>query len=1507
MSYECVLKCGKTCKSSDIISQGKWQSLESKSKRWSGLDRYGDIYSTTSWQDGPANYYMHQGCYISISSSDKVEKSRRRKRKESDIVPSTSQTSSSEMPALCDDETEGLLPAKRLRSSVGGSLIEKTKCVWCLKGEDTKHPNRAKGKLFRINTHSAWLSFKRHTVLIEDEELRDRLSRLVESTSALSDLFATDIMYHHNCWRKYVSHLKFEQSEGMHLQNVSMSEANNLFFRHVDTVIFAEREIRSLQSLLADYKRIVSDYGYPVGEVKSSYIKRLLLNEYQDKIGFQERNAKNKSPWVYDTAGGGDYVEAAMLSLGITDEQLIQNLAPRLSKKIKDTSTVPWPPRIDHLEEAEEVCEQLLQLLTLLKQPTRKTVDLSPATLSVASIITYHVTGQRTSTAVNLGLTVYGMTRSKDLVDTLHKSGVCISYSDALLLYDHWALKDVEVSGTCPPEIADSKPAVVIVDNDDFKLDTMTGSAAGAHRTNVMFVQPESYERKPNEVPFARLAKKQISEQLTRKCGEITHVQQYRCPPGSTSEPPIRARVNPPVNGTAPQCARSVIHALSRTNNDGTRPLPHEQRVPAYSGAQSCRCPPPNKNKAYLHTTYNEPPSKSVIHDIMTKLVETMRKKKIPFFFLVGDLPTYKTIVQLKAENLELFKNITPIIGAFHQQMSYMHAIYKRFKGSGMADTLVSAGVVMDGSVDQALQGKHYRRGVRCIMAWREALIHLRLRDILEHEELSENVKEKLDILRNALTETQEALHEAHSDLENDDDMKTLINRVYEKPGTDMGDFWLSFIEMSDPLVQNLDACHARNGQEYISSTYNMLPGLMAYNNHDYGRWLPDYWAMLSSLSNEQKEFFNNHFAQSMTGLPYSCQPLDLWIETTMNLNSKLKQGWLCLLQNEKQLFSTIRNVNNVARVKAAVKRNVKCERRNRKHVECQPARMKKDELAVQDLQHCMKEFSAEPFDNSSPSLRSLQSGLVASPQLVQDFNTAFQDGQDQVETLLNERVFTKTQPLTATIHKNKRQNFASEQICAPAGTSMKVAQMERSGLAALVDLAEGSGMFPLESALEGRVTEECLSLYNADGSMRKTMKSKLLDQFTLDPVVQEPENYISIVDMGMIWRLATPTPEDRETKTRDGSKYCWKDYLEKICKIIFSRHANASPYIILINDKYDLPFSIKDDEHDRRAAKHAHIPNVFPKPTDTFPGAAEFNQLMVRSGNKIRLQKLLREQLKAQASMMCCGIIYCEGERATNVSTGVANTDFIFRHPEADTMMFSAYAKLRTGNFNGAVVLDSEDTDVYVQAAYLSQQLPGDLLIKRKHVFINCRDMLPEEVSQIIIPLHVITGSDHTSGFYGHGKKKVMETVISDPEARKLLGRIGESIDLEDSIRADMKTFVLSCIYGESADATCGQARASKWQKMKKKSMIRLPPDDDSLNPHVERTNYITYCQLHYNLYDHPSPIGHGWELVNGKCRPVRYTQPPLPQQLMLPDSSEESESDSEMSESGNSTDSEV
>ena len=132
----------------------------------------------------------------------------------------------------------------------------------------------------------------------------------------------------------------------------------------------------------------------------------------------------------------------------------------------------------------------------------------------------------------------------------------------------------------------------------------------------------------------------------------------------------------------------------------------------------------------------------------------------MPFSFLVGDLPTYKWILEFKTENLDKFLNVVPIIEVFNQQMSYIYVIYKRFLGSGISDLLVSASVIVEGSVNQALNRKHYRRGLRCIMLRREALIHKRLSIVLANESLStENIQfEVLEVLKKVVSENKDNL-----------------------------------------------------------------------------------------------------------------------------------------------------------------------------------------------------------------------------------------------------------------------------------------------------------------------------------------------------------------------------------------------------------------------------------------------------------------------------------------------------------------------------------------------------------------------------------------------------------------------------------------------------------------------------------------------------------------------------------------------------------------------------
>ena len=77
--------------------------------------------------------------------------------------------------------------------------------------------------------------------------------------------------------------------------------------------------------------------------------------------------------------------------------------------------------------------------------------------------------------------------------------------------------------------------------------------------------------------------------------------------------------------------------------------------------------------------------------------------------------------------------------------------------------------------------------------------------------------------------------------------------------------------------------------------------------------------------------------------------------------------------------------------------------------------------------------------------------------------------------------------------------------------------------------------------------------------------------------VVYDQTNYArwtwALVDMGMMWHLASPTAEERVKS--DGSPYTWGDYTNKIGSLILARHVNATT-IICINDPYDYAESIK-------------------------------------------------------------------------------------------------------------------------------------------------------------------------------------------------------------------------------------------------------------------------------------------------------------------------------------------
>lgn len=1473
----CII-CDQECdENKSNISEEVWENLKIHAQNWCGLDKFGTLYENVSWENGPSGVYFHKTCRTDVSNKRKLEQALRRKDKHEDAYEVEVSDTGAAKPS---DQ-----PARRLSRTDSGPLHDKDLCVWCMKPEDVKHPGRDKWHI--IQTMDAWHAFKAHTVHLEDIAMRDRILALMDSNP---DPFASEFRYHRSCWKKYIlpmyNHTKDDYQ--LHLQQVRLSEVREMFFQHVRMVIFEQHEPRTLQGLLSDYKNLLKNFGFDTSGKKSSTIKDMLHNEFHSQIGFHERFRKNESTLVYDTSAGGTYIEAAIYSWGVSDEQLLNTVARRLKDKLSGVSGINWPPHVDQLDIPEEPNDILWKFFTWLKNPSVTDFNEScqdPTIFALTSLLLSYITGKRTPFQVKLSVMLHGLTRSREIVDILKKFSLGISYKDVLHLYDSWAKEDIEKNEVCPEELAEGMPGTAILDNDDFKDDTLTGGNT-SHRTNVMFVQPEDVVMEASE-PCQRLVMAQ-SQDMKRLCMDQHRIEPYKTV--KRVSPQIQSPIDITPQDTKQQKKRAAIHALVRLNDDGSS-IPSElQQTGAFAGFQASVQHTVVKSKPYYFLTFPKPPYKSVVNEVMKRMVAAAERKCMPFILLVGDQPVYALIVQLKSENPEAFNIIVPFLGPFHIHGSFIYAISKRFGGSGLSDILVAAGVIAEGSVDQALRGKHYKRSIRCLRLMYETLVQRLIKKGLQDGMLlSEHSQNQLAKLRNPCSQTSEELQDIYTEVESDPELLQFVTGIFEsvdKSSSSMAKYWLSFMQMTEILMMNIHALRTQNWEEFKSSLRLMLPWLQIYDNDKYGRWLVQFWLEISNLPEEKAKFMKEGlFSQSMTGKPYSCLPLDLWIEMTMNKGSKMKAGWLKILKNEKMLLTDTRNVNHVNRVRASLHVMANLKSFSQSHSENSPSRKKIDEQAVQDLDGCITEFNCDPFDLDNPTLRSLQAGALASDELVADFESAHEDGEKLVKDFFNDRMFSENKSFDAIVHRNSRHTFIRPPTNKgeKSNKATKTDAMENKAMASIITLAQTNDKFTLSQVMEYRVTDECLAIFNINGTMKKVQKSKLMDKLHMQPIDMDGDMYTALVDMGFIWRLATPTAEDREKP--DGTVFTWGDYANKIFSVVLSRHPHANK-IVFVNDPYDLDFTIKDSERERRMINPSYTEgsrNIYMKTSDKLPASKDFHNLFCNSGNKHRLQQFLMNEFSSQAKKHPnIEFVYSLQRNCWNLSTGERNVNFQCKHSEADTIMFYIYSRIRKAGIMDVVVIDAEDTDVVVLASYVAHHTDGLLAIKRKKEFINCQTLCSEAIAKIVIPLYIHSGSDTTSAFFGHGKKTVYDKGTSTEEARTLLAGVGKVLPVTTQICHDMAHFTIRYIYNDKVSKTLTDARALKWSQMKRKSTQRIPPDQDSHDLKVARVNYIVHVLLNYAKPDAPpSPLIHGWTMNDGKCEPVRYTRAALPKTL--------------------------
>ena len=250
----------------------------------------------------------------------------------------------------------------------------------------------------------------------------------------------------------------------------------------------------------------------------------------------------------------------------------------------------------------------------------------------------------------------------------------------------------------------------------------------------------------------------------------------------------------------------------------------------------------------------------------------------------------------------------------------------------------------------------------------------------------------------------------------------------------------------------------------------------------------------------------------------------------------------------------------------------------------------------------------------------------------------------------------------------------------------------------------------------------------------------------------------------------------------------------------------------------------------------------------DEFPTNKEFSKILKSDYNKSRIQDLLKDSLgKRQSSwyryILSCTQLYRFSRWKRNCRITLLSCRS--RHNDA----FHLFTTQNTWSLeNSGHRIWGHWCLCPICIRCFAHKLPGLRIYKiaLENNYVDCENLCSSEMADVIIQLHVLTGCDSNSAFFGHGKKKIFDVVKSSEEARTLLKSCGSSLDITTSTIDNLTKFILRHVCNDRQSNNPTKARVKQWKSFKKKtSLARLPPDEDSLFYQIKRGNYLSFIQL--------------------------------------------------------------
>lgn len=858
---------------------------------------------------------------------------------------------------------------------------------------------------------------------------------------------------------------------------------------------------------------------------------------------------------------------------------------------------------------------------------------------------------------------------------------------------------------------------------------------------------------------------------------------------------------------------------------------------------------------------------------------------------LVFDQAIYAKAQQIRWADDHLQKRTIVRMGEFHTTMSFMSTVGKRFKNAGMVDILIEAEIIAEGSINGVVSGHHYNRSIRAHKLLYEALQRCRLDAFMDT--LPEDKRNTYMSLARRMVgqcfdhylDLSDEFQSMMTDYQRFVDANVAVNPTFS--------FWSSYIDMIQILLLFIRATRESDWHMHLAATRLMLPWLFAYDRTNYARYLPAYWLEMTNLEETHPESYRDITArgqwtvQRTDGNSFSSIACDQAIEQTCNRDSKTKGGITGFTLNRGAVQRWILAQPERSAITRQCELMAGIQGDDRIHKSLDESRMLKDERDVSSIISTINGM-INPFDCSHDELVSLSSGVVASDKVKADLLEARDKGEKAVSEFMIERLVGSEKDIFSPLKALRLKTFetqAKKKVSKTRTGKEITLKYDRNLFARLLVIGQ-TRKVNLHEVLKYSLGPVSFPLANTDGSMNKPNKSALLQllESKSDNCLTEtvPPNGALLIDGMALLQALGKIPS---TFGEVGNLI-----LSNI--VSMARHYKCSR-VDFVTDTYPS-VSIKNIERSRRASSGSQKIKIHGKEQKT---PLQWKKFMSNGDNKqafveflfIYWQQASFENVHVHGNLdiyvvhgsKCHKIhIYNNGRIVTEVQELESD------HEEADTRLL-LHARHATDELYDTVIIRSPDTDVAVIALSLLSRLDSNVYfltgIRNRTRVIDLKKLandLSPSICSALIGLHVFTGCDSITSFYGKGKKKPYSTAVDHEPFLTAFSELGTEFTLKPTLMPLLEGYVCR-LYGHGT-SDVNHVRYKIF--CTSKSEQSMPPTRDALEQHCLRANYqaAIHRRAMVQFINAPSPVGHGWQMENDELSYKWMTQPPAPDILL-------------------------